>query len=277
MNTFAGTEIQGLLPPQSHEAEQSVIGGLILDGSKLPELKLVADDFYSRPHRLIFTAMQRLHTRRENIDLVTVMSEMESSGEIEDIGGAGYLVECGKVTPSAANIKAYAKIVKDNSIRRVAIAKYNLAIEAMMSTEFASTEERFDQASRLLGELEMERSAGICKGATSAREIALRWTDELEERSHREHGVTVGFKTGFRDLDTALYPKGIMPGALVCVGARPKMGKSSFLARWVTYTTLVTKKPVVAFSLEMTNIQLWERMVSQEANIDANTFWVPIS
>ena len=80
-------DIQGLLPPQSHEAEQSVIGGLILDGGKLPELKLTADDFYSRPHRLIFTAMQRLCSRRENIDLVTLMTEMESAGEIGDADG----------------------------------------------------------------------------------------------------------------------------------------------------------------------------------------------
>ena len=275
MNAFAGSELQGLLPPQSHEAEQSVIGGLILDGAKLPELKLVADDFYSRPHRLIFTAMQRLHSRRENIDLVTLMTEMESAGEIGDAGGVGYLVECGKVTPSAANIKAYAKIVKDNSIRRTAIAKYNSAIEAMMSTEFTSTEERFEQASRVLAELEMEKSAGMHKGAVSAREIGIRWSYELEERSQREHGKVVGFTTGFRDLDTAMYPKGIMPGALVCVGARPKMGKSSFLSKWVTHTTLKEKKPVVVFSLEMTNIQLWERMVSQQSNVDANTFWIP--
>ena len=273
MNAFA--ENLGVLPPQSHEAEQSVLGGLILDGSKLLELKLVADDFYSRPHRLIFTAMQRLHSRRENIDLVTLMTEMESSGEIGDAGGVGYLVECGKVTPSAANIKAYARIVKDNSLRRQAIAKYNEAIEAMMTTELTTNEERFEAASRLLGELEVARSSGMHKGAVSAREIGIRWSYELEERSQREHGKVVGFTTGFRDLDTAMYPKGIMPGALVCVGARPKMGKSSFLSKWVTHTTLKEKKPVVVFSLEMTNIQLWERMVSQQSNVDANTFWIP--
>ena len=144
-----------------------------------------------------------------------------------------------------------------------------------MSTEFTSTEERFEQASRVLAELEMEKSAGMHKGAVSAREIGIRWSYELEERSQREHGKVVGFTTGFRDLDTAMYPKGIMPGALVCVGARPKMGKSSFLSKWVTHTTLKEKKPVVVFSLEMTNIQLWERMVSQQSNVDANTFWIP--
>ena len=273
MNAFA--ENLGVLPPQSHEAEQSVLGGLILDGGRLAELKLTADDFYSRPHRLIFTAMQALHNQRENIDLVTLTTKLEASGIIDDVGGMAYIIECAKVTPSAANIKAYAKIVKDNSIRRTAIAKYNQAIEAMMTTELTTTEERFDQASRLLAELEMEKSSGLHRGAISARDIAIKWANELEERSQREHGVVVGFTTGFRDLDTALYPKGIMPGALVCVGARPKMGKSSFLSRWVTHTTLKEKKPVVVFSLEMTNIQLWERMVSQESSVDANTFWVP--
>lgn len=271
MNT--PTEVTVLLPPQSHEAEQSVIGGLILDGTKLGELRLCADDFYSRPHRLIFTAMQNLHAQRENIDLVTLSTALETSGLIEEAGGMAYIIECAKVTPSAANIKAYAKIVKDNSIRRTAIAKYNQAIEAMMSIQYATTEERFDQASRLLAELEMEKSSGLHKGAISAREIAIKWTNELEERSQRDHSKTIGFSTGFRDLDAALCPKGIMPGALVCVGARPKMGKSSFLARWVTHTTLADKKPVVAFSLEMTNIQLWERMVSQQSNVDANVFW----
>ena len=257
MNAFA--ENLGVLPPQSHEAEQSVLGGLILDGSKLLELKLVADDFYSRPHRLMFTAMQTLAARRDNIDFLTVMNEMEVNGTIEDVGGHAYLGQVAKLTPSAANIKAYARIVKDNSLRRQAIAKYNEAIEAMMTTELTTNEERFEAASRLLGELEVARSSGMHKGAVSAREIALKWTDELEERSKRKAGEVVGFTTGFADLDAALYPKGVLAGALVAVGARPKMGKTAFLARWVNNTTLIAKKPVIAFSLEMSNIQLWER------------------
>lgn len=273
MNAFA--ENLGVLPPQSHEAEQSVLGGLILDGSKLLELKLVADDFYSRPHRLIFTAMQSLAARRENIDFLTVMNEMEVNGTIEDVGGHAYLGQVAKLTPSAANIKAYARIVKDNSLRRQAIAKYNEAIEAMMTTELTTNEERFEAASRLLGELEVARSSGMHKGAVSAREIALKWTDELDERSKRKAGEVVGFTTGFADLDAALYPKGVLAGALVAVGARPKMGKTAFLARWVNKTTLIAKKPVIAFSLEMSNIQLWERMVSQESSVDSNVFWTP--
>ena len=223
MNAFA--ENLGVLPPQSHEAEQSVLGGLILDGSKLLELKLVADDFYGRPHRLMFTAMQTLAARRDNIDFLTVMNEMEVNGTIEDVGGHAYLGQVAKLTPSAANIKAYARIVKDNSLRRQAIAKYNEAIEAMMTTELTTNEERFEAASRLLGELEVARSSGMHKGAASAREIALKWTDELEERSKRKAGEVVGFTTGFADLDAALYPKGVLAGALVAVGARPKMGK----------------------------------------------------
>ena len=266
-------DIQGLLPPQSHEAEQSVLGGLILDGSKLLELKLVADDFYSRPHRLIFTAMQSLAARRDNIDFLTVMNEMEVNGTIEDVGGHAYLGQVAKLTPSAANIKAYARIVKDNSLRRQAIAKYNEAIEAMMTTELTTNEERFETASRLLGELEVARSSGMHKGAISAREIALKWADELEERFKRKPGEVIGFTTGFRDLDSALYPKGVLSGALVAVGARPKMGKSAFLARWVNHTTLVSKKPALTFSLEMPNIQLWERMVAQESRVDSNIFW----
>lgn len=271
MNAFA--ENLGVLPPQSHEAEQSVLGGLILDGSKLLELKLVADDFYSRPHRLVFTAMQTLAARRDNIDFLTVMNEMEVNGTIEDVGGHAYLGQIAKLTPSAANIKAYARIVKDNSLRRQAIAKYNEAIEAMMTTELTTNEERFEVASRLLGELEVARSSGMHKGAISSREIALKWADELEERFKRKPGEVIGFTTGFRDLDSALYPKGVLAGALVAVGARPKMGKSAFLARWVNHTTLISKKPAITFSLEMPNIQLWERMVAQESCVDSNIFW----
>lgn len=271
MNAFADN--LGILPPQSHEAEQSVLGGLMLDGAKLIELKLCADDFYSRPHRLIFGAMQNLQNRRENIDFVTVMTELENLGTLGDIGGHAYIGSCAKLVPSAANIKAYAKIVKDNSLRRFAIAQYNSAIEAMMTTELVTTEERFEEASRLLGELEVTRSSGMHKGAISAREIALKWADELEERFKRKPGEVIGFTTGFRDLDSALYPKGVLPGALVAVGARPKMGKSAFLARWVNHTTLVSKKPAITFSLEMPNIQLWERMVAQESRVDSNIFW----
>ena len=271
MNAFA--ENIGVLPPQSHEAEQSVLGGLMLDGSKFTEVKLCADDFYSRPHRLIFTAMQALQARRENIDIVTVMTEMENSGSLPDAGGHAYLGQCAKIMPSTANIKSYAKIVRDNSLRRVAIGKYNSAIEAMMTTELATTEERFEEASRLMGELEVMRSSGVHKGAISAREIALKWAEELEERFKRRPGEVIGFTTGFRDLDSALYPKGVLPGALVAVGARPKMGKSAFMARWVNHTTLVSKKPALMFSLEMPNIQLWERMVAQESRVDSNIFW----
>ena len=273
MNAFAGSELQGLLPPQSHEAEQSVIGGLILDGAKLPELKLVADDFYSRPHRLIFEAMQRLQARRENIDLVTVSTEMDTTGALSDIGGIAYLVECGRVVPSAANIRTYTKIVRDNSLRRIAIAKYNAAIEIMMTTELSSTEERFDAAAGLIGELEAIKTSGSNKGAVSAREIAMRWATELEARFSRKPGEVFGFTTGFRDLDAALYPKCVLAGALVCVGARPKMGKSAFMAKWVNHTTLARQKPAVIFSLEMPDIQLWERMVAQEARVSSNIFW----
>ena len=264
---------QGLLPPQSHEAEQSVIGGLIIAGAKLPELKLAADDFYSRPHRLIFESMQRLLARRENIDLITVSTDMETVGTLNDIGGIAYLVECGRVVPSAANIRSYAKIVRDNSLRRIAIAKYSAAIETMMTTELNSTEERFEVVSSLMGELEAIKTNGSHKGAVSAREIAMRWADELEERFKRKPGEVIGFTTGFRDLDAALYPKGVLGGALVCVGARPKMGKTAFMAKWVNHTALVNKKPVLMFSLEMPDIQLWERMVAQESRVNSNVFW----
>lgn len=273
MNAFMNNSTQGLLPPQSHEAEQSVIGGLILDGGKLQELKLSADDFYSRPHRLIFESMQRLLARRENIDLVTVTTDMDTTGTLADIGGMAYVIECAKITPSAANIKTYAKIVRDNSMRRIAISKYNAAIEIMMTTELSSTEDRFEAAAGLMGELEAIKTNGSHKGAVSAREIAMRWADELESRFKRKPGEVIGFTTGFRDLDAALYPKGVLDGALVCVGARPKMGKTAFLAKWVNHTTLVTKKPALVFSLEMPNIQLWERMVSQESRVNSNVFW----
>ncbi|SIR39323.1 replicative DNA helicase [Aeromonas sp. RU39B] len=260
-------ELMGYVPPHSFEAEQSVLGGLMLRSDAYHDLNLSEQDFYSRPHRIIYSAIASLMAARQPVDLMTLNARIEEDGGIEEIGGMPYLIELAKNTPSAANVVTYGSIVRQMSERRFAIGKLQDAIEAMMEPGFSSTDERFSAMGALISEIETKRAGGVVGLAVPASEIVKEWCDLMEERLTRKPGEVTGFTTGIQGLDELLYPTGISKSALIAVGARPKMGKTTFLAAVCNHVALVRKQPVLAFSLEMTKVELLEVMLSQAAGV----------
>lgn len=258
----------GLVPPHNFEAEQSTLGGLMIRVDAFQELSLSGRDFYSRPHQIIFDAISQLVAMRQPVDLNTVSHRLEESGLMVEAGGLAYLIEVTKNTPSAANITSYGAIVRQNADRRFAVAKLQDCISAMMDPGFSSTDERFATMDGLLGEIDSKRSGGVSGLATPASDIVLMWCGEMDRRFNLCPGEMTGYATGIDNLDELLSPSGISKTALVCIGARPKMGKSTVMASLCNHTALVKKLPVVGFSLEMTRIELFEVMIAQAAGIN---------
>ncbi|WP_323950278.1 replicative DNA helicase [Aeromonas veronii] len=257
----------GFVPPHNFEAEQSVLGGLMLRSDAFHDLGLSDRDFYSRPHQIIFGAISQLVAARHPVDIMTVQNRIEQDGQLDVAGGFAYLVEIAKNTPSAANIVTYGGIVRSAAERRFAVAKLHDCISAMVEPGFSTTDERFAAMGLLLSEVDAKRSGGATGIAVPASEIVQDWCDELDRRANRRPGEMTGYATGIPSLDDLLYPGGISPTALVCIGARPKMGKTTLMASLCNHTSLVKKLPVVGFSLEMTRGELFEVMVSQASGV----------
>ena len=257
----------GFIPPHNFEAEQSVLGGLMLRSDAFHDLGLSDRDFYSRPHQIIYSAISQLVIAKHPVDLMTLQNRIEQDGQLDVAGGFAYLVEIVKNTPSAANIQAYGSIVRSTAERRFAVVKLHDCIAAMMESGFSTADERFATMGSLLSEVDAKRSGGVTGLAIPASEIVKEWCDELDRRASRRPGEMTGYATGIASLDELLYPSGISPTALVCIGARPKMGKTTLMASLCNHTSLVKKLPVVGFSLEMTRGELFEVMVSQASGV----------
>jgi len=243
------SDAMGFVPPHNFEAEQSVLGGLMLRADSFHDLGLSERDFYSRPHQIIFGAISQLIAAKQPVDIMTVQHRIEQDGELDVAGGFAYLVEIAKNTPSAANIVTYGGMVRSAAERRFAVAKLHDCIAAMMEPGFSNTDERFAAMGSLLSEVDAKRSGGVTGIAVHASEIVRDWCDELDRRASRRPGEMTGYATGIASLDELLYPGGISPTALVCIGARPKMGKTTLMAR------------------EMTRGELFEVMVSQASGV----------
>jgi replicative DNA helicase len=256
-----------MVPPHNFDAEQSVLGALILGCDAYHDLGLQSCDFYSRPHQVIFGAIANLAMAKQPIDLMTVQHRLEEDGMLEDAGGMAYLVEVAKNTPSAANIAIYGAIVRNAAERRFAVSKLQDCIAAMMEPGFETADERFAKMGALLGEIDTKRAGGVSGLAVPASDIVREWCDEMDRRLTRQPGEMTGYATGIPSLDAVFYPSGISQTALVCIGGRPKMGKSNLMAKLCCHTALVKKLPVVGFSLEMSRAELFEVMLSQACGV----------
>ncbi|EHU6836325.1 replicative DNA helicase, partial [Salmonella enterica] len=242
-------------PPHSIEAEQAVLGGLMLDNGRWDDVaeRVVADDFYTRPHRQIFIEMGRLQETGSPIDLITLSESLERQGELDRVGGFAYLAELSKNTPSAANICAYADIVRERAVVRELISISNQIADAGYSPNGRSSEELLDMAERLvfgIAEKRQKADAGP-KDITSILDSTVARIEELFQRPH--DGVT-GLDTGFTDLNKKTA--GLQPSDLIIVAARPSMGKTTFAMNLVENAAINSDKPALVFSLEMPSDQL---------------------
>ncbi|EBW7177868.1 replicative DNA helicase [Salmonella enterica] len=254
-------------PPHSIEAEQAVLGGLMLDNGRWDDVaeRVVADDFYPRPHRQIFIEMGRLQENGSPIDLITLSESLERQGALDRVGGFAYLAELSKNTPSAANICAYADIVRERAVVRELISISNQIADAGYSLNGRSSEELLDMAERLvfgIAEKRQKADAGP-KDITSILDSTVARIEELFQRPH--DGVT-GLDTGFTDLNKKTA--GLQPSDLIIVAARPSMGKTTFAMNLVENAAINSDKPALVFSLEMPSDQLMMRSLASLSRVD---------
>ncbi|MCG8312753.1 MAG: replicative DNA helicase [Pseudomonadales bacterium] len=253
------------VPPHSLEAEQAVIGGLMLDNNGFDDVsEIVSDvDFYRRDHRLIYNAMFQLSEQAKPFDVITLGEVLENSGALDQAGGMAYLAELAKNTPSASNIKAYAEIVRDRSVLRQMIQVSNEVADSAFNPDGRSTNQLLDEAERKVFAIAEQ---GAKKGGPEGIKSILKSTvDKIDELFSSDEAMT-GITTGFTDLDE--MTSGLQPSDLVIVAARPSMGKTTFSMNLVENAIIRTGKSALVFSMEMPSESIVMRMLSSLGRID---------
>jgi replicative DNA helicase len=253
------------LPPQNVEAEQSVLGAVLLDNHALNRAMelLTSEDFYREAHRRIFNAIIELNDRNEAIDLVTLTEALRRRNDLDGVGGAAYLTELVNTVPTSANISHHAKIVHEKSlIRQLVQTSTEIATRGYESTE--RIEELLDYAE--------QRIFGISDSKMKSpfhpiREIVKESFEMIERRYEQKENVT-GAPTGIPELDN--LTAGLHPGDLIIVAGRPSMGKTAFALNIAQHAAIEKRLPVAIFSLEMAREQLAIRMLCAEARVDAH-------
>lgn len=235
------------VPPHSLEAEQSVIGGLLLDNERWDTVseRVVSSDFYSRPHRHIFEAVKSILEAGKPLDLITLSEYLEQREQLEDVGGFAYLADLAKNTPSAANINAYAEIVAERALVRNLIGVANEIADAGYDPQGRSSEDLLDLAE--------SKVFAIAEARTNENEGPQNVDNILEKTLERiellykspQDGVT-GVNTGFTDLNKKTA--GLQGSDLVIVAARPSMGKTTFAMNLCENAAMEQDKPVLIFS-----------------------------
>jgi replicative DNA helicase len=251
------------LPPHSIEAEEAVIGGILLDNNALDRAieLILPEDFYREAHRKIMRVIVDLSERHEPVDLVTLSDALRNRNELQDIGGASYLAELAERVPTAANVAYYARIVKDKAVLR-SLIETSTEI-AMRSYEAPADVEHFlDQAEHQIFALSERKTR---PSFFRVRDIVIESMKAVEQLYERQELVT-GVPSGFVDLDKKTA--GLQPGDLVIVAGRPSMGKTAFALNIAQYASLEAKAGVAVFSLEMSKEQLVFRMLCSEARVD---------
>jgi len=255
------------VPPHSVEAEQSVLGGLMLDNNAWDRVseKVVKDDFYLRQHKQIFMAMASLMIKNHPIDLITVSETLEKEKILEDVGGFAYLGEIAKNTPSAANIVAYAEIVRERAVVRELIGTAHEVADACYNPEGKSSEELLDFAESRVFKIAEQRE-NKNEGPKDLNSILSSTVDKIEELMRTDNDGVTGLTSGFNDLDK--MTSGFQPSDLIIVAARPSMGKTTFAMNLVETAALTSDKPALVFSLEMPADSLMMRMLASLGRID---------
>ena len=255
---------QGQVPPQDVNAEKSLLGAILLSDTTFPDIleKVTAKDFYEEAHNKIFHAMTTLYNSHRPIDLITLTSELRSTKELKNIGGAKYLTELTNFVPTAAHALAYADTVSDCATRRRLIDAATKIVKQAYSSA--------DTIGDLLGDAEKDlfsvTDTNIKTEYTALSDLLVEAYDRIENL-YQNKGALRGLKTGFRDLDKKTA--GLQKGDLVILGARPAMGKTTFAQNLATNVATINKCGVLFFSMEMAKSEIVDRMLSDGSGIDA--------
>lgn len=252
------------IPPQNVEAEQAVLGAMLLshDAVIVAMEKLQSQDFYRDVHRIIFEAMEHLHRENKEIDVITLPDELKRMKKLDDVGGLEYVLNLPNLVGSAANIEYYANIVAEKALARNLISTCTeLTTEAYDGQK--ETEALLEDAERRILQLSDTKNRGDFASVGAVVEVTL---DKITKLYENKAGLT-GLPTGFRDLDR--MTSGLQPSDLILVAARPSMGKTAFTLNIAQNVGVRQHKTVAFFSLEMSQEQLVQRLLCQIAHIDS--------
>lgn len=273
------------IAPHSIEAEQAVLGGIMLSNEHWDNVaeRVQPTDFYTHAHRVIFEQMTTLMRNNKPIDIITLEQSLKDKGVLQDVGGFAYLADLSKNTPSAANILAYADIVRDRADLRGVISASNQIAEMAYHTNGREAKDVLDEAERIVFEI-AEKRHSASEGPKKIDDILLKTLERIEmlSKSKLNDGVT-GVTTGFKDLNRKT--SGLQPSDLIIVAARPSMGKTTFAMNLCENAALADipdpndldengkpkrkpAKPVLIFSLEMPADQIMMRMLASLSRVD---------
>ena len=258
-------EINHKVPPHNMEAEQAVLGGVLLEKDAITKvLEMLSPDggdFYHYAHARLFSGMVNLFEKNVPIDAVTLANLFKNSDELSSVGGISYIAELVEATPTAANITYYAKIVREKALlRRIIAASTDIITKGYEGVE--SADEFIDDAEQRIFEVSQDRA----KKSFYALKDIIKDTFETIERLYEKKSHVTGVSTGFKDLDK--LTSGMQPSDLIIIAGRPSMGKTSFALNIAENTAIDNANPVAVFSLEMSKEQLVQRMLASRAKVD---------
>lgn len=253
------------IPPHNIEAEQSVLGAMLLDKEAVASATEVLhkDDFYAEAHKELFDAMVSLYEMGQPVDLVTVTEQLRKRNTLEAIGGLNYVTMLSTAVPTTANVDYYIRIVEEKAILRRLIQACSLITKD--SYEAAkSVEDIVDEAEKSIFDISQKRHHS---GFVPISQALMEAFDHIEEL-YKNKGHITGVPTGFVDLD--YKTAGLQPSDLILIAARPSMGKTAFALNIAQYAAVKAKVPTAIFSLEMSKEQLVNRLLCAEANVDSH-------
>ncbi|ORU89954.1 MAG: replicative DNA helicase [Cycloclasticus sp. symbiont of Poecilosclerida sp. M] len=254
------------VPPHSLQAEQSILGGLMLDNQCWDVVidKVASEDFYRKDHRMIFDAIEDLSRREQPFDVITISEVLGQQEQLDEVGGLAYLGALAKDTPSAANIASYADIVRERSVRRQLIHVGNEIAGSGFQAEGRQITELLDEAETKVFKIAEQGTKGQ-KTFESIKGLLAKAVDRIQQMHESQNAIT-GVSTGFSDLDE--MTSGFQPADLIIVAGRPSMGKTSFAMNVAENVGIKTGDPVAVFSMEMPGDSLAMRMMSSLGRID---------
>ncbi|MFB0912253.1 MAG: replicative DNA helicase [Glaciecola sp.] len=254
------------IPPHSIEAEQSVLGSMMIapdSWDKVAEI-VVESDFYNRSHRTIFGAIIKLLSNNQSVDTVTVKDTLAQSGKLDEAGGFSYLIELAKNTPSAANVSAYASVIRERAIVRELIGCAHDIAEVGYNPEGRNSADILDFAESKVFEI-AEKRTGENEGPKDITTVLTKTVNRLDELVKQGLEIT-GVSTGYTDLDSKT--SGLQRSDLIIVAARPSMGKTTFAMNLCENAMMLQDKPVLVFSLEMPAEQIMMRMLASLSRVN---------
>lgn len=256
--------VAGKVPPQSLDAEMSLLGAVLIDEDVLADISehVTPKDFYDKRHATIFAGMMNLFEHHKPVDLLTLTDQLKKKDQLEAIGGSAYLTELTNYVPTAAHAESYAEIVEQKAVRRRLI-KASADISELGYDEETTTQELLEKAE---AELFSVSDQSLKQDLVSIESILTESFDRIEEL-HRNKGQLRGIRTGYRDLDN--MTAGLQRSDLIILAARPAMGKTALVTNLAYNVATIAKMPVLFFSLEMSKEQLIDRMLADASGVDS--------